>query len=183
MALTVENNAKKQLLWIGMAAIVMFFAGLTSAYIVRKPEGNWVEFSLPNYFIASTAIIVISSLLLFFVKGRLKENSSIFGLVFSVLILGVLFSFFQFKGWEQLVNQGIYLTGEGSNASGSFLYVLTLAHLVHLFGGLIALIYVTVKSRIEMYTIDNCLGLELTSIYWHFLAILWILLFFLLKFF
>jgi cytochrome c oxidase subunit 3 len=183
MALTVENNAKKQLLWIGMAAIVMFFAGLTSAYIVRKPEGNWVEFSLPNYFIVSTAIIVISSLLLFFVKGRLKENSSIFGLVFSVLTLGVLFSFFQFKGWEQLVNQGIYLTGEGSNASGSFLYVLTLAHLVHLFGGLIALIYVTVKSRIDTYTIDNCLGLELTSMYWHFLAILWILLFCLLKFF
>ena len=183
MGLTVENNAKKQLLWIGMAAIIMFFAGLTSAYIVRKPEGNWIEFALPNYFLVSTAIIVISSLLLFFIKGRLKANNSIFSLVFSVLILGILFSFFQFKGWEQLVDQGIYLTGAGSNASGSFLYVLTLAHLVHLFGGLIALAYVTVKSRLDAYTINNCLGLELTAIYWHFLAILWILLFFLLKFF
>ena len=40
MALTIENNAKKQLLWIGMGSILMFFAGLTSAYIVRKPEGS-----------------------------------------------------------------------------------------------------------------------------------------------
>ena len=62
MAITVENNAKKQLLWIGMGSIVMFFAGLTSAYIVRKPEGNWLEFALPESFLISSAIIFISSI-------------------------------------------------------------------------------------------------------------------------
>ena len=164
MAMTVENNAKKQLLWIGMGSILMFFGGLTSAYIVRKPEGNWLEFVLPEYFTFSTVIIVLSSVVLFFVKGQLRKNNSAFQLVFSVLLLGLLFTFFQFKGWQQLIAQGVYLTGEGSNASGSFLYVLTLAHLVHLFGGLIALLYVTIQSKKKVFTIENSIAIDLTSL-------------------
>ena len=183
MAMTVENNAKKQLLWIGMGSILMFFGGLTSAYIVRKPEGNWMEFILPEYFTFSTVIIVISSIILFFVKGQLRKNNSAFQLVLSVLLLGLLFTFFQFKGWQQLIAQGVYLTGEGSNASGSFLYVLTLAHLVHLFGGLIALLYVTIQSKKKVFTIENSLAIDLTSVYWHFLALLWLFLYALLNFY
>ena len=183
MAMTVENNAKKQLLWIGMGSILMFFGGLTSAYIVRKPEGNWLEFVLPEYFTFSTVIIVLSSVLLFFVKGQLRKNNSAFQLVLSVLLLGLLFTFFQFKGWQQLIAQGVYLTGEGSNASGSFLYVLTLAHLVHLFGGLIALLYVTIQSKKKVFTIENSLAIDLTSLYWHFLALLWLFVFALLNFY
>ena len=183
MAMTVENNAKKQLLWIGMGSILMFFGGLTSAYIVRKPEGNWLEFVLPEYFTFSTVIIVLSSIVLFFVKGQLRKNNSAFQLVLSVLLLGLLFTFFQFKGWQQLISQGVYLTGEGSNASGSFLYVLTLAHLVHLFGGLIALLYVTIQSKKKVFTIENSLAIDLTSLYWHFLALLWLFVFALLNFY
>ena len=183
MAMTVENNAKKQLLWIGMGSILMFFGGLTSAYIVRKPEGNWLEFVLPEYFTFSTIIIIISSIILFFVKGQLRKNNSAFQLVLSVLLLGLLFTFFQFKGWQQLIAQGVYLTGEGSNASGSFLYVLTLAHLVHLFGGLIALLYVTIQSKKKVFTIENSLAIDLTSLYWHFLALLWLFVFALLNFY
>ena len=183
MAMTVENNAKKQLLWIGMGSILMFFGGLTSAYIVRKPEGNWLEFVLPEYFTFSTVIIVLSSVVLFFVKGQLRKNNSAFQLVLSVLLLGLLFTFFQFKGWQQLIAQGVYLTGEGSNASGSFLYVITLAHLVHLFGGLIALLYVTIQSKKKVFTIENSLAIDLTSLYWHFLALLWLFVFALLNFY
>ena len=183
MAMTVENNAKKQLLWIGMGSILMFFGGLTSAYIVRKPEGNWLEFVLPEYFTFSTVIIVLSSVVLFFVKGQLRKNNSAFQLILSVLLLGLLFTFFQFKGWQQLIAQGVYLTGEGSNASGSFLYVLTLAHLVHLFGGLIALLYVTIQSKKKVFTIENSLAIDLTSLYWHFLALLWLFVFALLNFY
>ena len=183
MAMTVENNAKKQLLWIGMGSILMFFGGLTSAYIVRTPEGNWLEFVLPEYFTFSTIIIIVSSIILFFVKGQLRKNNSAFQLVLSVLLLGLLFTFFQFKGWQQLIAQGVYLTGEGSNASGSFLYVLTLAHLVHLFGGLIALLYVTIQSKKKVFTIENSLAIDLTSLYWHFLALLWLFVFALLNFY
>lgn len=179
---TNKEKALKQLLWVGIVSISMFFAGLTSAFIVRKAEGNWTEFMLPDWFIASTSVIILSSVLLFFVRARLEKGKKIFNLLFPTLLLGILFSYFQFEGWGQLTNQGIYLTGEGSNVAGSFLYVLTLSHLVHLAGGIIALVFSSVKSKLNLYSIDNCLGLDLTMIYWHFLTILWIYLFIFLKF-
>jgi cytochrome c oxidase subunit 3 len=166
MKKSIKEKALKQLLWVGIVSISMFFAGLTSAFIVRKAEGNWTEFILPDWFIASTAVIILT----------------IFNLLFTTLVLGIIFSYFQFEGWGQLTNQGIYLTGEGSNVAGSFLYVLTLSHLVHLAGGLIALVFSSVKSKLNLYSIDNCLGLDLTINYWHFLTVLWLYLFIFLKF-
>jgi len=115
-------------------------------------------------------------------KQKIKKDKSVFSLVLSVFILGLLFSFFQLNGWEELTNQGVYLTGEGSNVSGSFLYVLTLSHLVHLIGGLIALLVTAINEKRRKYSAENYLGLEITSIYWHFLSLLWIYLFFFLKY-
>jgi cytochrome c oxidase subunit 3 len=179
---TVKNRPLKQLLWIGIGSISMFFAGLTSAYIVRKAEGNWTEFILPEWFWYSTITIVLSSILLILAKQKIKKDKSVFGLVLIVFILGVLFSFFQLNGWEELTNQGVYLTGEGSNVAGSFLYVLTLSHLVHLTGGLIALLVTSINAKRKKYNAANHLGLEITSIYWHFLSILWVYLFCFLKY-
>jgi len=178
----IKNRSLKQLLWVGMAAIAMFFAGLTSAYIVRKAEGNWTEFVLPDWFWYSTITIVISSAVLIIAKQKIKKDQSVFNLIVSVFLLGLLFTYLQLNGWEELTNQGIYLTGEGSNVSGSFLYVLTLAHLVHLIGGLIALLVTAINAKRKMYSAKNYLGLEITSIYWHFLSILWIYLFCFLKY-
>ena len=182
MDISLRNTVKKQLLWVSLVSISMFFASLLSAFIVEKADVlNWNEFILPNYFVLSTVVIVYSSLLLLFIKQELRKKES-FSLVLIVLILGILFLYFQIKGWQQLTNQGIYLTGDGSNKSGSFLYVLTVAHLLHLIGGLIALFSNTIKSKRNLYSIDNYSGLELTSIYWHFLTVLWIILFCFLKF-
>jgi cytochrome c oxidase subunit 3 len=197
MDIALRNIVKKQLLWISLAAISMFFASMLSAFIVEKADvGNWQEISLPvftldwyyvsfdvGYFVISTAIIILSSLLLLLIKPQLKKGNSIFSLVFIVFILGILFSYFQIKGWEELTNQGVYLTGAGSNVAGSFLYILTLTHLLHLVGGLVGLCISTIKSKQNLYSIDNYLGLELTSIYWHFLTVLWIILFCFLKFY
>ena len=94
-----------------------------------------------------------------------------------------LFSYFQFKGWQELTNQGVFLTGKGSNVSGSFLYVITLAHLIHLIGGLIALLITAINTKKGKHTSKDCLGFELTTIYWHFLGLLWVYLFFFLKYF
>ena len=176
------KKTRKQLLWGGMAGIGMFFAGLTSAYIVRKAEGNWLFFELPSSFWYSTIAIVVSSLLLTFSVSRLKKNKSISQVIFIVFILGLIFTFFQFRGWQSLVEQGVYFTGEGSNPSGSFLYVLTVAHLVHVLGGLIALLVTLINAKAERYSSSNYLGLELTSIYWHFMGFLWVYLFFFMKY-
>ena len=178
----VKNRALKQLLWVGMGSIAMFFAGLTSAYIVRKAEGNWTEFILPEWFWYSTITIIISSVVFILAKQKIKKDKSVFSLVLSVFLLGLLFAYFQLNGWEELTNQGVYLTGEGSNVAGSFLYVLTLSHLVHLLGGLIALLVTAINSKRNKYSAENYLGLEITSIYWHFLSILWIYLFCFLKY-
>ena len=184
MDIALRNTVKKQLLWVALAAISMFFASMLSAFIVEKADvGNWKVFILPDQFEISTAIIILSSFLLFFIKPLLKREKSIFSLVFIVFILGILFSYFQIKGWQQLTNEGVYLTGVGSNIAGSFLYILTLTHLLHLVGGLVGLCISTIKSKQNLYSINNYLGLELTSIYWHFLTILWIILFTFLKFY
>ncbi|MDC3390342.1 cytochrome c oxidase subunit 3 [Flavobacteriales bacterium] len=179
---TAKNKALKQLLWVGMGSIAMFFAGLTSAYIVRKAEGNWVDFILPEWFVYSTIVIVISSLLLIIATQRIKKNKEIFALILSVFLLGGLFTYLQINGWKELTSMGVYLTGEGSNVAGSFLYVLTLSHLVHLTGGLIALFVAAIHVKTKKYTSESFLGLEITAIYWHFLSILWLYLFFFLKY-
>ena len=180
--MNIKNKTSKQLLWAGIMGIVMFFAGLTSAYIVRKAEGNWFLFELPVSFLYSTVAIICSSLFLIVAIRKVKSGENAIAFIFSALFLGLLFSFMQWRGWEQLILKGIYFTGETSNPSGSFFYVLTLAHLAHLIGGLVALFVVAVKSRRYIYTPTNYLGLELASIYWHFLTILWVYLYLFLQF-
>jgi len=179
----IQNRSLKQLLWIGIGSIIMFFAGLTSAYVVRKPQGNWVEFILPEWFLYSTIIIVISSLVLAIAKTKIHVQKTSSILIFVTFFLGVIFSYFQFMGWQELTSQGVFLTGKGSNVSGSFLYVITLAHLIHLIGGLIAILITGFKSVKERYSPQNCLGFDLTAIYWHFVGLLWVYLFFFLKYF
>lgn len=174
-----QRKASKPLLWVGIVSIVMLFAGLTSAYVVRADNGNWLIFNLPDIFFISTAIIVTSSLTLFLALKMAKKNNQmgmILGLV-ATFILGIAFTFTQFEGWNELTAKGIVFAGKYSNASGSFLYVLTGLHLAHLAGGLISLLVTLVNGLRRKYNAENTLGLELCSIYWHFLDILWVYLF------
>ncbi len=166
----------KVLLWVGMVGMVMLFAGLTSAYLVRKVEGNWVGFQLPRVFTVSTIIIIISSFTIQYALHAIKKNQ--FGNVkiatMATLGLGLAFVFSQFYAWTVLVANGIFMVG---NPSGSFLYVLTGLHLAHLVGGILALIVVSVKVIMEKYNSQNYLGMQVFSIYWHFLDVLWVYLF------
>ncbi len=174
-----KRKAAKPLLWIGIISIVMLFAGLTSAYVVRADNGNWLLFNLPNAFFLSTALIITSSITLFMSLQMAKRNNKP-GVIIGILLtfaLGIAFTFAQFAGWNELTAKGIVFAGKYSNAAGSFLYALTGLHLAHLFGGLIALFVTLINSIRGKYTKEDTLGLELTSIYWHFLDILWVYLF------
>lgn len=166
----------KILLWLAMVSMVMIFAGLTSGYIVREAESNWNVFELPNIFYLSTVFIILSSVSMQWAFMAIKKNNTAqltIGLIVT-LGLGLAFTFSQFAAWSSLVAQGVYYTG---NPSGSFLYVLTALHLLHLAGGMIFLVVVAARSIQKRYNSSNSLPIELCTIYWHFLDGLWIYLF------
>jgi len=177
--IVVKAKAKKALLWVSMVSMLMIFASLTSAYIVRKEKGDWLQFELPQLFYISTAIILISSITMNWVLAAAKKNNFKHTKLAALLtlLLGLAFVVCQFQAWGTLVEQKIVFAGMYSNASGSFLYVLTGLHLAHLFGGIIAISVVWIKSIQEKYNSENLLGIRLCAIFWHFLDFLWIYLF------
>lgn len=180
-----RRKTAKPLLWIGIVSIVMLFAGLTSGYVVRADNGNWNIFQLPDISIISTAIIVSSSLSLLLAQQAIKKDNlrlAALGLGLT-LALGFAFFYTQLEGWKQLTAQGIYFVGKYSNASGSFLYLIALMHLLHMIGGLIALSVSLTKTLLKKYSSADYLGIELTAIYWHFLDLLWVYLFLFLYFY
>lgn len=165
--------SQKIFLWIAIVSMIMLFAGLTSAYIVRQAEGNWTHFELPKQFYLSTVFIILSSVSMHLALASIRKNNFsnlITGLIIT-LGLGLAFAFTQFLAWSKLVEEGIYFVG---NPSGSFLYVITALHLAHLVGGILYLLFIIVKSIGHKYSTENHLPVLLCSIYWHFLDILWI---------
>ncbi len=166
----------KVVLWISIASMVMLFAGLTSAYIVRRAEGNWNVFEIPTLFYLSTFLILLSS---FFMQwavmaSRNGQSSTIRITLLVTLGLGLGFIFVQFLAWNMLVNQGIFLVG---NPSGSFLYVISGLHVLHLVGAILYLMYVITKAIRDKISRENYLAVQLCATYWHFLGGLWIYLF------
>ncbi len=174
-----ERKTAKPLLYIGIVSIVMLFAGLTSAYVVRADNGNWLVFDLPKIVFVSTAVIITSSLTMLLAQRAVKKGNlnATAAYLAATLLLGIAFFFTQIQGWKDLTAQGIYFVGKYSNASGSFLYIIALVHLFHMIGGLIALAVSLTKSLLKKYSASDYLGIELTAIYWHFLDLLWVYLF------
>jgi cytochrome c oxidase subunit III len=182
--LIAKRKSAKALLWIAIVSMIMFWAGLTSAYIVRQNAGNWLLFNVPEMFFVSTAVIVLSSITFYFVQNSVKKSNNK-GIVLGTLltlILGFVFMACQYKGWGELFEKGIVLGGKYSNPSGSFFLLFVLAHWAHLLGGIISLMVVLINSLRRKYNAENALGIELCAIYWHFLSILWVYLFLFLYF-
>ena len=176
---SVRKRTHKPLLWVGMGSMLMLFAGLTSALIVRRAEGNWIYFDLPTDLYISCFIIIISSLTLIY-ASKAAANNNFQGVKIGVgatLLLGIAFVVSQFSAYGALVDGGMFFAGPTSNASWAYLYVLIGLHLAHLLGGIVVLLFTMASAAKERYTSEDSIGLELTSIYWHFLDVLWICLF------
>jgi cytochrome c oxidase subunit 3 len=174
-----NKKAQEPLLWIGLVSIIMFFAGLTSAVIVSSTSSTWKIFTLPNTFWYSSIAITISSITFQLGYSLVKKNNLLLPklLLTSTLILGFIFVYFQYEGLSYLYQQGIYATGNKSTTSSSYLYVLTVLHIFHLFFGILSLGVVTTKSLMNKFNSSNFLGIKLSLTYWHFLGILWLYLF------
>ncbi|WP_306353441.1 heme-copper oxidase subunit III [Flavobacterium sp. '19STA2R22 D10 B1'] len=183
-----ERKARsyKMILWFAMISMAMMFAGLTSAYVVSKSRPDWLkDFQLPSAFLMSTIVIIISSITFHGAKKAIqKDNRSLTTtLLLATFALGVLFVVLQFVGFGQVIESGYFFTGSESNVTTSFLYIVTLVHLAHLFAGLIVLLIIIYNHFKQKYNSGQTLGIELGVMFWHFLDFLWVYLFLFLYFF
>lgn len=166
-------------LWVAMGSIIMMFAGLTSAYVVKSAQANWLVFKLPPVFWYSTIVILVSSATMHLSVTAFKaRNLKRYKLMITMtLILGLVFSALQFVGFDALHKSGVQLFGIGSNASASFLGIITGLHILHVLGGVVALLVVFIRAFSVKNRQYSSIPVEIVSTYWHFVDLLWIYLF------
>lgn len=175
-------NKWKFIIWLFIITIIMLFASQTSAYLVRRAEGNWAEFEVPQIFWYSTVVLIISSISMHWALLSTKKNNIAnvkiaVGITFA---FGILFLMMQYLGWQNLQQQGVFLKG---NPSGSFFYIFTGLHMAHLLLGLGILIATLIMAFKMEVNAENTILVEICATAWHFLDILWIYLFVFLLYF
>ena len=175
-----RKKSAKPMLWVSMISMVMFFAGLTSAYVISMKRDDWVTFELPNAFYISTLLIILSSISIGMSQRFIKKDKRELSIVLLLITfaLGIAFVWQQYAGFEDLRNAGLFFTGPTSTVSTSFIIGITLMHAFHVFAGIIVLLVVIYNHFKYKYTSDDLLGFELSAIFWHFIDVLWIYLFF-----
>ncbi len=170
-------NPLKFALWLFIVSFVMIFASMTSAYIVRRSEGNWLEFELPSLFTINTIILLISSVSMHMALVSAKKDNFIYTKIylFITLALGLAFLAGQYFAWGQLVDVKVFLVG---NPAGSFVYIISGLHGAHIVGGIVFLLIVTYLVFKQKNHSKNMLWMEMCTTFWHFLDGLWLYLFF-----
>ena len=173
------------MVWLGIASSVMIFTMLLVAYVIRRTGAGWTDIKLPNVFLVSTLVIVLSS---FTLNNAIQAfNHERFGSyrtnLATTLVLGTLFILLQGWGWRQMIRAGIGLEG---NPAGGFVYIISGIHLLHILIGLVFLVIALAEAMRRRPYVDsfvysvnppNRLKIKLITLYWHFVDILWIGLF------
>ncbi|MGC4235618.1 MAG: heme-copper oxidase subunit III [Niabella sp.] len=177
---SVSNEQHKRLhphkftLWVAMASMIMMFAGLTSAFIVKSSLTGWRTIELPKVFWVSTAFILVSSITIQMAvkafKGReMQRYRTLMGVTF---VLGIAFVVCQIMGFSELWNQNVRF--KGSSGAGQFFYAIAGLHALHVIGGMVALLVMVVKSLAGKIKLYSAVPVEVMSIYWHFVDLLWL---------
>src|SRR5664279_1331446 len=180
LKMEVDQNKKihphKFTLWVGIGSIVMMFAGLTSAYIVKRERPGWTSYVTPIAFYYSTTVMLISSLTIFLAGKSFRERRMVNykKLLAATAILGLVFMLLQWLGFRHLWVTGTTLHGSGA---GQFLYIIAGLHALHVFGGIIALFTLWLRARNTRIRSYNAVPVDVVSTYWHFVDLLWIYLF------
>jgi len=171
-------NPRKFTLWLLIVGMSMFFIAFISAYVVRRSEGNWEVFNLPSAFRLNVFVSIISSITIQWAVWAAKrdELNQIKIALFITLVLGVFFCYSQLEGWKEMVENNIRLVG-GETPSASFVYVISGMHGLHVVGGIIYLIIMFIQSlRLNIHK-TNLLQISMCRTYWHFVGVLWIILY------
>jgi cytochrome c oxidase subunit III len=173
-----QERASSSGIWVGVFAITMSFAAFTSALFVREGTGDWSHLALPPILYFNTALLLASSFALerarkYFMVGmggNLEGNRKASSWVLVTLLLGLGFCVGQFRAWQDLRAEGIYLA---TNPNSSFFYLLTFLHALHVLVGILVLVYLAGRLLASHTTFRRSLFRN-TAVYWHFMAVLWV---------
>ncbi len=175
----INYGAKKFNMWIFIFTSFMFFAALSSGFIVYTGgKGHGLDVIMPRAFMYSTAVIIISSITLFMAARAAKQlqidKQRLF--LWLTFFLGIAFFIIQIYAWYVLAyKMDVHFTD--SNAAHSFIYILSGMHLLHIIAALLVVLS-TIRSTYRAGTqAKNLFKMEMTSIFWHFLDIIWIYLY------
>lgn len=174
------HRAKKMMLWFGIVSLGMSFAGLTSAYVISKERPDWLtDFVIPQSFYISLFVIMLSSITIHFAKKSIVVKESKRGMILLIItfLLGISFTYLQFRGFSEIISNGYYFTGSESSITTSFIYLVVILHLTHIIFALISVLVVIYNHYKQKYANGNTLGVELATTFWHFVDFLWIYLF------
>ncbi|TGD80481.1 cytochrome c oxidase subunit 3 [Hymenobacter wooponensis] len=178
------------MLYLGLIGITVLFVVLVAAYARLRytndaPVG---VYPFPRYFSLSTIVLLVSSYTISQAK-RLYQQDDMQNLVRclgATLLLSSIFAGLQLLGWHELRNQGVILSDPNS-ASGTFIYLISGLHIVHLMGGMLFLLALLLRtlhaSRDGVRTLVfirnpyRRLQLHMITVYWHFIDVLWVVLF------
>lgn len=172
-------GAKKFAMWVFIFTSFMFFAALTSGFIVYSGgKGHGLDVIIPQAFMYSTAAIILSSVTLFFAARAARQlqyaKQRLF--LWITFVLGLAFFALQIYAWYILTSKmGIYFVNP--NASRTFIYVFSGMHLLHVIAALVLLLNTIIASYRNIPQVRNLFKMEMTSIFWHFLDIIWIYLY------
>lgn len=180
------DGASRSGVWVAIFAITMSFAAFTSALFVREgSSSDWVHLTLPNIVYANTLVILLSSFTFAMASRAVRSRTfleaqavnSVMAWLAATFALGLLFIAGQYAAWHQLAAQGLYLA---TNPNSSFFYVFTAAHVLHVLGGIGALVYL-IGQLAGSHTTFRRGAFSNIAIYWHFMAVLWLYLLFVLR--
>jgi cytochrome c oxidase subunit III len=185
LSLSLEENksnlrAKKFLMWLFLVSSFIYFAGLTSGFIVYTAGDptRGVKTLLPTEFMYSTAVIILSSVTMFLAyrAGKRLQFAQQKMMLIATMLLGIVFFFLQWQAWNALALRGIHFSFN-KNASQSFIYVFVWSHLAHILLGLILLGGALLGNVRNISQTRNLFRLEISSIFWHFIDVVWIYLY------
>lgn len=175
---TFDPRPKKFVVWLFVVSSTIMFGGWTSYYIVfkaSKDKGHGLV--LPDLFIYSTVILLLSSIALFLATRALKSNeiSKQRLWLWVTLVLGLAFGYMQFGAWSALYQSGATLIN--NNAAISMIYIVSGFHLLHIFAGICFILNSLIGSYKALSPEKAIYKQEIASIFWHFIDILWIYLY------
>jgi len=185
-ARSAADGASRSGVWVAIFAITMSFAAFTSALFVREGAAvDWTHLVLPPILYANTIVLLLGSATLMAAGRAVNAHAlldshavkTVMGWLIATLALGLLFIAGQYEAWRQLAAQGLFLS---TNPNSSFFYVFTGMHILHLLGGIAALVYL-VGQLVGSHTTFRRAVFHNTAIYWHFIGVLWLYLLFVLR--